>query len=113
MPMTCKILHRRKRAAAIDRFGHRRIVIARKHDDGQRGGGHHGRGALDQILRHAVAVECIAGEDHDVGRHAARRIQHASQSRNAVAAVQPRRIIVIDVQVRTVNDNDVADGRRS
>ena len=104
-----KICHRRQRAAAIDRFVHGWIVIARQYDNRQRGGGHHARGAFDQILRHAVAVKRIAGKNHDVGRHAARRIQHASEARNAVAAVEPRRIIVIDVQVRTVHHDDVAD----
>jgi hypothetical protein len=108
-----QILHRRKRTAAIDRIGNRRVVIARKHDDGQRRVDHHGCRPLDQILRHTVVIERIASEDYHVRAHAARRIEHASKSRGAVAAVKPCRVIVIDVQVRTVNDNDVANGRRS
>ena len=71
----------------------------------------HRRRLLDQVLRHAMAVESIAGEQHHVGCKSARRIEHAAEPRGAVAAVQPRGIIVIDVQVGAMNDDDVAGGR--
>ena len=59
-----------------------------------------------------MAVEGIAGEQHHVGCKIARRSEHAAEPRGAVAAVQPRGIVVIDVQVGAVNDDDVAGGRK-
>ena len=106
-----KILHRRQRAVAIDRVPHRRIVIARQDHDRQRAPRNDRRGAIKKVSRQAMAIEGIAGEQHHIGGRA-RGSEHAGQARRAVAAMQPRRIVVIDMQVRTVNDDDIAGGRK-
>ena len=47
----------------------------------------------------------------DVRAGAARRAQDAGEPGRAVAAMQPRRVVMIDVQIGAVNDHDVP-GRR-
>ena len=107
-----QVFHRLERAVAIDRAGDGRIVIAGQDDDRQRRSADHRRRLLDQALRHAMAVESIAGEQHHVGCKIARRSEHAAETRGAVAAMEARGVIVVDVQVGAMNDDDVAGGRK-
>ena len=86
-------------------------MVAGQNDHGQRRRGDDGGGALEQMIRQAVAVEGIAGEDDDVGARAAGRRQDPDETGGAVAAVQPRGVVVIEVQIGAVNDHDIA-GRR-
>ena len=102
-----------QRAVAIDSVGHRRVVVAGQNDHGQRRGGDDGSGALEQMIRQAVAVEGVAGEDDDVGARAAGRGQDPDETGSAVAAVQPRGVVVIEVQIGAVNDHDIAGRRRN
>ena len=92
----------------IDRVGHRRVVVARQHDDRQAGRRDDGCGLRQQIVRQTVAVEGVAGEQHDVGADIAGGPQHAGEPGGAVTAVEPRGIVVIDVEIGAVNDDDVA-----
>ena len=62
-----QVFHRGQRAVPVDRSCNGRIVIAGKQDDRQRRRCNHRGRAFDQFLRHAMAVECIAGEHHHVG----------------------------------------------
>ena len=92
----------------VDRIGHRRVVVARQHDDRQARGRYDGCGLREQIVRQTVAVEGVAGEQHDVGTDVAGGAQYAREPRGAVAAMEPRGIIVVDVEIGAVNDDDVA-----
>jgi hypothetical protein len=83
-------------------------VVARQHDDRQARRRYDGRGLREQIGWQTVAVEGVAGEQHDVGTDVAGGPQHAGEPRGAVAAMEPRRIVVVDVEIGTVNDDDVA-----
>ena len=57
-----QVFHRVERTVAIDRGGNGRIVIAGQDDHRQRRGADHRRRLFDQVLRHAMAVEGVAGE---------------------------------------------------
>ena len=75
-------------------------------------GGDHRRRAVDQIVGQPVAVEGVAGEQHDVGADAARRIEHAGETSGAVAAMDFRGVDVIHMDVGRVYDDDVFAGSR-
>ena len=54
----------------------------------------------------AVVVECVAGEEHDIGVRVAGGGQHGGKAGGAVA-VFGGVLFVIDVQVGTVDKDDV------
>ena len=85
--------------------GSDRIVIARQQHHRDFGGGDHRRGAVDQLVRQAMTVEGVAGEQHDVGADAARRVEHASKPRGPVAAMDFRGVDVIHMDVGAVYDD--------
>ena len=62
-------------------------------------------------MRQAIIVERIAGEQHDIGADRARGGQDAGKPRRAVAAVEARGVVVIDVQIGAVDDDDIARRR--
>jgi hypothetical protein len=50
--------------------------------------------------------EDVARQHGDVGRRRARRREHAGERCRAVAAVEARRVVVVDVEIRAVHDHD-------
>ena len=95
-------------AVVIDRVGNRRVVVARQHARPAGRRRDDGCGLREQIVRQTVAVEGVAGEQHDVGADVAGRPQYAGEPGGAVAAMEPRGIVVVDVEIGAVNDDDVA-----
>jgi len=53
-----------------------------------------------------MRVEGVAREQHEVGLHAPRRLQHHGEIARAVAAPFGRRGLGFDVQVGAVNDDN-------
>jgi hypothetical protein len=100
-----------QRGVMIDRVGDRGIVVAGQEHHRQCRGRDDRGGAIEQVGRQAVAIEGVAGEHDDVGGGAARRAQDAGEPRRSVAAMQPRGVVVIDVQIGAVDDHEIA-GRR-
>jgi hypothetical protein len=95
----------------IDRTRNQGIMIARQENDRDRRAGNYAGNAIQKINWQPVAIECVAGKHHDVGGEAASGIQNGGETGRAVTAMQPRRIIVIQVQIGAVNDNNVLIGR--
>jgi hypothetical protein len=91
----------------IDRAGNQGIMIAWQQDDRHRRGRNYASGTIQQIIRQSVAIECVAGKHHYVGVEALSRTQYGRESRRAVAAMQPRRVVMIHVQIGAVNDNNI------
>jgi hypothetical protein len=58
-----------------------------------------------------VAIEGIASEHYDVRVGSPGRVEHAGKPRRAIATMQACSVVMINMQVRTMNDHDVA-GRR-
>ena len=100
-----QVRHRGEAFAVEHRLGQDRIVVARQQHHRQLRGGDHRRRAVDQFVRQAMAVEGVAGEQHDVGADAARRIEHAGETTGAVAAMELRGIDVIHMDVGCVYDD--------
>ena len=86
------------------------MVAGQKHDRQSRGRDDRS-GAIEQVRRQAMAIERVARKHDDVGTGAARRVEHAGETGRTVAAMQPRGIVVVHVQVGAVNDHDIP-GRR-
>ena len=100
-------------AAHPDRIRRRRIVIAGQDHHRQPGLGEQHAGAVDRIRRDLMIVEGVAGEDHGIGAERPRRRQHVAQHAGAVAAMHCRDPVVIDMQIRRVDDADVPHQFRS
>ena len=106
-----KVLDPGQGAVVKDGIGNRGIVVAGKDHHGQRRGRDDGGGAIEQVNRQAVAIEGVTGQHHDVRIRVTGRGQDTGEAGGAVAAVQPRGVVVIQVQIGAVNDHDIA-GRR-
>ncbi len=96
----------------IDRIGHGRIMIAGQQHHRQQGPCNHCRGAIEQLGRQAVRIEGISGKQDDVGCRIHRRGHYGGEAGGAVAAMQPRGIVVIEVQIGAVNHHEVAAPRK-
>jgi hypothetical protein len=105
-----KIVERGQRSVVIDRVGNRGIVVARQQHHGQRRGRNDRSRSIEQINRHAMAIEGVAGQHHDVRAGRAGGAQDAGEPGGPIAPVQACGIVVIDVQVGAVNDHDVLGG---
>jgi len=102
-----QVLHHGQHAMAKHRLRDRGIMIARQQHDRHAGGGDHRCGAVEHMLRQAVAFEGIADQQHYVGADPACRGKDASEARRSVAAVDARRVVMIHVQIRGMNNDDV------
>ena len=94
-------------AAHPDRVRADRVMIAGQDHQRQAGIGQNLAGAVDRLRPDLVIVEGVAGQDRDIGAERARRRQHCAQHTAAVAAVQRGDAVVIDMQVRGMDDADV------
>jgi hypothetical protein len=54
-----------------------------------------------------MALERVANEQDDIGVRVARRREDARESGGAIAAMEPRIVIVVDVNVGGMNDDDI------
>jgi hypothetical protein len=108
-----KVLDFGQRAVVKDGIGNRGIVVARQDHHGQRRSRDDGGGAIEQINRQAVAIEGVARQHHDVRAGVTGRGQDTGEAGGAVAAVQPRGVVVIQVQIGAVDDHDIAGRRRN
>ena len=63
--------------------------------------------SIEQINRHAMAIEGVAGQHHHVRAGRARRAQDAGEPGGTITPMQPCSIVMIYVQVGAVNDHDV------
>ncbi len=86
-------------------------MVAGKDHDGHAGIGQQPPGAVDHRRRDAVVVERVAGEQHDIGLAVACAGQHGGQAGGAVAVMGVGDAVVIDMQVGTVDQDDVHGGR--
>ena len=100
-------------AVVKDGIGNRGIVVAGQDHHRQRRRRDDRGGTLEQIVRQAVAIEGVAGQHDDVRPGAAGCGQDPGEAGRPVAAVQPGGVVVIEVQIGTVNDHDIAGGRGS
>ena len=57
-----------------------------------------------------MIVECVAGQDHDIGANLPRHIEDAAQPGRAVAAMHRRDAVVVDVQVGGMDEENIAAG---
>ena len=55
-----------------------------------------------------MAIEGVAGEDDDIGVDIASCTEHAGEPGGPVPTMQSRGVIMIEVQVGTMNDHDIA-----
>ena len=55
-----------------------------------------------------MAIEGVAGQHHDVRADVTGRGQDPGEAGGAVPAMQPRGVVVIQVQIGAVNDHDIA-----
>lgn len=55
-----------------------------------------------------MAVERIADEQHHGGIERARRVEHPREGRGPVAAMGARRIFMIDMNIRGMDDMNIA-----
>jgi len=106
-----KIFDRGQRAVVIDRVRHHGIMIAGQQHDGQRRGRDDRSCSLEQINRHAMAIEGVAGQHHRVRAGGPRRAQDAGEPGGAITPMQPCSVVMIYVQVGAVNDHDVPGWR--
>ena len=93
--------------AVKHRVRQHRIVIARQQHHRDFGGGDHRRRAVDQLVGQTMTVEGVAGEQHDVGADAARGVEHASEPRGPVAAMDFRGVDVVHMDVGRVYDDNL------
>jgi hypothetical protein len=107
-----QVFELRQRRMVIDRVGNGGIVVAGQEHHRQRRRGDDLGGAIEQSRRQAVAIEGVAGEHHSVGTEMARGLKHAGEPGGAVAAMQPRGVVVIEVEIGAMDDREVAGGRR-
>ena len=108
-----KIVDPCQSAVPVDGFRYCGIMIARQQHDRYGGSCHHRCGSLENMVRHAVAFERIAGKQHDIGVEAARFFEHTAKAGRPVAAVDARRVVMVHMQVGAVNDDDVPVYRRA
>ncbi len=106
-----KIVDRGQRSVVIDRVRNRGIVVAGQKHHGQRRRRNDRSRSIEQINRHAMAVEGVAGQHHDVRAGRAGGAQDAGEPGGAITPMQPGSIVMIYVQVGAVNDHDIP-GRR-
>ena len=102
-----------KPAAHPDRIRRCWVVIAGQYHERQLRVCEKRGGAVDRVRRDLMIVEGVAGKDHGIGAERPRRRQHVAQYAGAVAAVQCRNPVVIDMQIRRVDDADVPHQFRS
>ena len=102
-----KILDRGQRAVAIDRVRNRGIVVAGQQHDGQRRSRNDRSRSIQQINRHAMAIEGVARKHHHIRAGRAGRGEDAGEPGSAITSMQPGGVVMIYVQIGTVNDHDV------
>ena len=100
------------RTVVIDRVRHRRIMVARQYDDRQSDRRDHGSGAVEQFSRQSVAVERIARQHHHVRPRIAGSVEHARNPRRPVAPMQASGVVMVQMQIGTMDDDDVFGGQR-
>ena len=85
-----------------------RVVIAGQDHHRHAGVGQQPPGAVDRGGADLVVVEGVAGQQHDVGAERPRRPQYVAQPGGAVAAMHRRDPVVVDMQIRRMDEEDVA-----
>ena len=80
-------------------------MVAGQQHDWHAGIGQHVPSALQHGLRHAMVVECIAGQQHDIGRQRLCFLQRGLQSQLPVIAADGT---VLDVEVGCMHQRDIA-----
>ena len=94
-------------AAQPDRVRRRRVVIAGQDNDRHSGIGEQHSGPVDRRGGDLMIIECIAGQDHDIGAEIPRHIEDAAQPGRAVAAMHRRDAVVIDVEIGGMDEENV------
>ena len=92
-----KIVDRGQRSVVIDRVRHHRIVVAGQQHDGQRRGRNDRSRLLEQINRHAISIEGVARQHHDVRAGRAGGVQDAGEPGGTITPMQACSIVVIHV----------------
>ena len=100
----------REPAAHEDAVRQRRVVVAGQDHHLDAGIGQQPAGAVEHRGGDAVVVERVAGEQHDIGVRVAGGGEHGGKAGRAVAVLGGV-LFVIDVQVGTVDEDDVHWGR--
>jgi hypothetical protein len=67
----------------------------------------HARGPVKNMLRQAVAFERVTRKQHNIRTDRASRMKHTRQACSSVAAMEASGIIMVHMQVRTVDHDDV------
>ena len=62
-------------------------------------------------VKHSPLRHPVAGKDHDMRVQAPGGIEHRGESCGAVPAMQSRRILMIHMQIRAMDDDNVAAGQ--
>ena len=88
-------------------------MVAGQDHDRQPGLRERSAGAVGRRRGDHVIVESIAGEQHDIGAELAGDRQYRAQPGGAVAVMLRGDALVVDMQVRRMNEKDVAHQLRS
>jgi hypothetical protein len=88
-------------------------VIPGEDHDPKIGNGEEIAGALKNDLAQLIIFEGVAGQQIDVGPQHPGSNQHRAQARRPVTVMQARRMVLVDMQVRTVDEDDFFVHRQS
>jgi hypothetical protein len=110
-PENADIRQSTKPAADKDRVGKRRVMVSGKNHDRETGFGKHPPGAVEDDRPQLVVLECVAGQQKDVGAQNPGGRQHRVQCRGSVAAMGHSAIF--DMQIRAVNEYDIGGHRQA
>jgi len=112
-PENADIRELAKPAADKDRVGKCRVVIPGEDHDPKIGNGEEIAGALKNDLAQLIIFEGVAGQQNDVGAQHPGSSQHRAQARRPVTVMRARRMVLVDMQVRTVDEDDFFVHRQS
>jgi len=108
-PEDAHIRDLRKPAADKDRVRKRRVVVSGKDHDRHACLGKQPSRAIENSPTELIILEGVAGQENNVGAHRPGGHEHRAQPGRPVAATA----ILVDMQIRGVDEDDVADHCRS
>ena len=100
-------------SADKDRVVKCRVVVSGKDHNREISLGEQTPGAFEDGSRELIVLEGVAGQQYDIGPHRLCGQEHQAQPSRTAAATGASSAVLVDVQIRTVNEDDFGGHCRS